>query len=266
MAQAYDTRMIQSGDIVEIIRYEKLILIHDTEEREKGLGSSLGRSVEASEEDKQRHREYTLYKARNDVRRLINSNVYQWQDEYGKTFRPVFLTLTFADNVTDLDDAHSEFRRFIKRLGNYVTGFEGSLKYVVVPEFQKRGAVHYHLVLFNLPYTPAKELQRIWGQGFIKINAIDEVDNVGAYICKYMTKEEDGDQKERLRGRKCYFSSRGLHKPKEVKARSGTEKEKEIEEAATSLSQFKRFSTHHESDYLGLIEYTQYNMNAKHHK
>ena len=101
MAQAYDIRMIRAGDIVEIIKYEKLILIHDTEEREKGLGSSLGRSVEASEEDKQRHREYTLYKARNEVRRLINANAYQWKDEHEKTFKPVFLTLTFADNVTD---------------------------------------------------------------------------------------------------------------------------------------------------------------------
>lgn len=38
---------------------------------------------------------------------------------------------------------------------------------------------HYHL-LCNLPFISAKTLQEIWGNGFIRINKIDDVDNVGA--------------------------------------------------------------------------------------
>ena len=56
-------------------------------------------------------------------------------------------------------------------------------------------------------------MEDIWGNGFIKINAIDNVDNVGAYVCKYMTKVDD----DRLKGRKMYFNSRNLNKPKEIK-------------------------------------------------
>jgi hypothetical protein len=53
---------------------------------------------------------------------------------------------------------------------NYHIGH--ALKYVSVVEFQKRGAVHYHAVFFNLPFIVNDELAAIWSHGFIKINAI----------------------------------------------------------------------------------------------
>ena len=58
------------------------------------------------------------------------------------------------------------------------------IKYLAVIEFQERGAVHYH-VLSDIPYIPQKELQDIWGHGFVYINAVKHVDNIGAYIVKY---------------------------------------------------------------------------------
>lgn len=97
--------------------------------------------------------------------------------------------------MTDLRRANGEFAKFVKRLKRYV-GF--SPQYVAVPEFQKRGAVHYHLLL-NCPYIPADELARLWGQGFVKVNAIDNVDNLGAYVTKYMTKD---NVDERLAGQR----------------------------------------------------------------
>jgi len=119
--------------------------------------------------------------------------------------------LTFKDNVTDLKSANYEFTKFIQRV-NY--NYKIKLKYSVVIEFQKRGAVHYHCVLYNLTEKiNIKELSKIWGHGFIKINAIDKVDNVGAYVCKYMTKTDD----DRLKGKKMYFNSRGINKPQEIK-------------------------------------------------
>ena len=69
--------------------------------------------------------------------------------------------------------------------------------------------------MFNVPYIKHSELSDIWGQGYIKINRIDSVDNVGAYICKYMSKDFDID--DRLKGHKCYFTSRKLDKPIELK-------------------------------------------------
>lgn len=60
-------------------------------------------------------------------------------------------------------------------------------------------------MISNLPYIAAKELENIWSNGFIKINAIDKVDNLGAYVIKYMTKDHAD---ERLQGLKAYNCSK----------------------------------------------------------
>jgi len=44
----------------------------------------------------------------------------------------------------------------------------------------------------------------------VKINKIDNISNVGAYVSKYLSKEK---LDERLEGEKCYFCSRSLLKP-----------------------------------------------------
>ncbi len=85
-----------------------------------------------------------------------------------------------------------------------------------MPEFQKRGAVHYHAVYFNLrPINQRNEFKTgdfasFWEHGHIKVKKIAEIPNVGNYMTKYMTK--DGTDR-RLVGRKKYFATRGLHQP-----------------------------------------------------
>lgn len=195
---SYNKRVVISGNIIEVYGYENSVLYgyKDTKKRVPG------RSSVANDEDKDINREKVLSRARKDLRRLINANI----QKHSK-----FLTLTFRDNVQDLDYANNEFKKFIKRLNYH---YKIKVKYSTVIEFQKRGAIHYHCVLYNLTQkVDVGVLQDIWGQGFIKINSIDNVDNVGAYVCKYMTKTED----KRLVGRKMYFNSRGLNKPQEIK-------------------------------------------------
>lgn len=101
----------------------------------------------------------------------------------------------FADNIKDIAVAHPEFRKFVKRLGYHIDNKETYLKYLTVPEFQKRGAVHYHVVLFNLPYIKNKVLAKVGDNGFVKLNVIEDVANIGAYVCKYMTKAEYTEDK-----------------------------------------------------------------------
>lgn len=195
---SYNKRVVISGNIIEVYGYENSVLYgyKDTKKRVPG------RSSVANDEDKDINREKVLSRARKDLRRLINANI----QKHSK-----FLTLTFRDNVQDLDYANNEFKKFIKRLNYH---YKIKVKYSTVIEFQKRGAIHYHCVLYNLTQkVDVGVLQDIWGQGFIKINSIDNVDNVGAYVCKYMTKTDD----KRLVGRKMYFNSRGLNKPQEIK-------------------------------------------------
>ena len=185
-------------------------------------------------ETKQENRSKTANRAREKVRRIINANPQLKK----------FLTLTFAENVTDIDFAHTALDRFIKRLNRKYRGFQ----YVCVPEFQKRGAVHFHL-LCNLPYVDVNELAKLWGHGFIKLNRIDNVDNVGAYVTKYMTKE---NMDERLIGRRSYSMSRGLNAPQVYTD------EKQIEAELESLENVQRVQTStYESEYYGIVRYTQ---------
>lgn len=198
---SYRRKIVLSGNVVEFYEYENDVIYgyKDTKKNTKG------RKSVANDEDKEKNREKVLSRARKDLRRIINCNI----QEYSK-----FLTLTFADNVQDLDKANYEFKKFILRLNYH---YKIKVKYSVVIEFQKRGAVHYHAILYNLTdKLDLKVLQKIWGNGFIKVNSIKDVDNVGAYVCKYMIKTDD----YRLLGRKMYFNSKGLDKPQEIKESS----------------------------------------------
>ena len=240
----YDCKVVKSGNVIEIYKYEKGVF--------KGFINENGRAGNGfiTDEQKERNREISLMRARRDLRRIVNANVGQWGDDVTSKF----LTLTFKDNVRDLDLANYEFRQFVKRLNYKVYGKKCSkLKYSAVPEFQERGAVHYHVIFYNLPYTKSKVIEEVWGNGFIKINKIDDIDNVGAYICKYITK---GNIDSRLKGRKCYFNSRGLKKPVEVYL-----DDDELEDIKKTLpEQAMTYKSEFDNEYLGKIEYQQFNL------
>lgn len=191
MIKLFNKRVICSGNVLEIYDYEKSV----------GKGFQAFRKGRAnalytSDEVKADNRGKIAQRARQTVRRYANAN-----PQLNK-----FLTLTFAENITDLDYARYEFDKFIKRVKTRYATFQ----YIVVVEFQKRGSVHFHL-LCNLPYIKVNKFASVWKHGFIKINKLDNVDNVGAYITKYMTKDNID---ERLVGRKCYSMSKGLNEPR----------------------------------------------------
>ena len=240
----YDGKVVVSGYIIEIYRYERGVF--------KGYVNERGRAGNGfvTDEQREKNREVSLMRARRDLRRIVNANIDQWGDDVTCKF----VTLTFKDNVKDVDLANYEFKKFIQRLNYEVYGGKcNELKYTVVPEFQKRGAVHYHVIFYNLPFIKADVIEKVWGNGFIKINKIDNIDNVGAYVCKYMVKDFDD---ERLRGRKCYFNSRGLKKPKEIYLDYD-----DLEGIKKSLpGQAMTYKGEFENEYIGKIEYEQYNL------
>lgn len=124
-----------------------------------------------------------------------------------------FMTLTFKENIKDITYTNYEFEKFIKRLNfKLYKEKKQKLKYLAVWEKQKRGAIHYHIIFFDLPYIKNKELQEIWGHGYIKINKVDvdSKDNRGRYVSKYFSK--DLDYKEYKQ--KAFFKSQNLILPK----------------------------------------------------
>lgn len=53
-----------------------------------------------------------------------------------------FITLTFAENIQDIDVANKEFNNYCLRVRKLFPEF----KFLGVPERQKRGAIHYHFM------------------------------------------------------------------------------------------------------------------------
>ena len=232
--RSYNKKAVISGDIVEIYEYKNDVLEGYSDTRK----TVKGRQSRASDEDRKENRKKTLHRARRDLRRLVNCNI----EEYSK-----FVTLTFREDVRDVKKANYEFKKFKQRLE---TRIDKKLQYVCVIEFMQNGRVHYHCVFFNLPYIRNKDLKAIWRNGYVKINKIENVDNVGAYVCKYMTKDNDDD---RLLGHKMYFSSRGLKKPLEIK------KEEEVSNLAVALPPSAlTFEKVFQSEY-NSVHYRQYN-------
>lgn len=139
-----------------------------------------------------------------EIARLIDTNF----DNKTK-----FLTLTFKENIQEINYANDEFKKFIKRLNYYIYHDKKAyLKYLATWEKQKRGAIHYHIILFNFPYISFKQLTRIWGHGYLLINKIDvdSIENRGRYVSKYFDKELELKEHKK----KAFFSSRNLKKPK----------------------------------------------------
>lgn len=237
---SYYEKIVVTRGITEVWRYEKLNV------KGGGARDGDGRDAEHNYSQHQRRR-------RNIIRQLICTNF----DSGSK-----FVTLTFDnDRDHDLKDVQAcnlYFKKFVLRMKYRYPEF----KYCAVIEFQDkngRGAVHYHMIC-NLPYIKKSELAEIWGGGFVKINRIDKVDNVGAYVIKYMTADMDD---KRLCGENAYLHSRGLEKPVEVTTwRDGdAELWRELHEAIKTAT--LTYSAKYVSDEAGEVQYLQFNSNRK---
>lgn len=96
-----------------------------------------------------------------------------------------WITLTYAENMTDTKRLYSNFKNFVKRFKYKYGHFE----YIVACEPQGRGAWHCHCIIIfdkNAPFIPNKEIENLWGHGFTKTNKLDDIDNIGAYLTAYL--------------------------------------------------------------------------------
>ena len=185
----------------------------------------------------------SVHKARNTIRRLAQCN-FNEDDK--------FLTLTLNNdndfNIESIKECDAEFRLFIRALRRRFR----ELKYIAVREFQKRGAVHYH-ILTNFPYIPKQELAEIWGHGFVQINAVTNVFGIGAYISKYLSKEFGGT---RFKGVKTYITSRNLERPTFYYGDDADEIYKEL----VKQSEMPSFENTFKSKYNGFVYFSEYNL------
>lgn len=234
-------KYVITGHILEVYSYDYYI---------HGKGGFSGTAKGQAEiENALKNYANTNQRRRDKIRRLACTN---FNNRYDK-----FLTLTFAENKTNIEECNLLFKNFIKRL-KYKYNLL-CLKYLAVIEFQERGSVHYH-VLLNIPYIPHKELQELWGNGFVFVNAISHVDNLGAYILKYMTKDNNDT---RLMGKKAYLTSRNL-KQEETIVNHDLKDFDKLESKIIqkyNLNDLKAvYEANYDTEMLGNCTYKQYNL------
>lgn len=103
--------------------------------------------------------------------------------------RKTFLTLTFSD-MPDANQAKAALKRFTMRLRRAFPNFSAIWRL----ERQERGAIHFHLICFNLPYIPQKTLQKTWeectgeARSIIHIKLLNSSRAVMNYVSKYIAK------------------------------------------------------------------------------
>jgi len=190
-------RVCVFGKYMEVKAYEEVQFRHQDEQRANRV-VTLGQALKVRADS---------------VRNRAAENVYQTiaanHGAYGSC-KTSFLTLTFARNETNLKNANKHFNLFVKRL-KYMTKID--IQYLAVAEFQQRGAVHYHIILFNVPRGfSVEQVEKVWGHGMVNWKVLKAVTNIAAYVTKYITKAQDTAHGI-ASGQKSYFTSRGLIRP-----------------------------------------------------
>lgn len=104
----------------------------------------------------------------------------------------VFITLTYQSKGNDCETSKHHLYAFIKRLQRLHKGRK--MAFVWRMEFQERGAIHFHVLAFGLPFTPKDKIQSMWGEiicekkPFTRIEMIFSSKKIMNYVAKYVAK------------------------------------------------------------------------------
>lgn len=218
----YDVKVINCGDTYQIYRFDNTRSKENKRDRDS-LPKLNIKDIDVDNLYKESRVEQVksialsnAIRSNLNCQRLCKANRDSWES---------FITLTFKENITDIAYANRIFHAWVVNVRKIKKDF----KYVAVPEFQKRGAVHYH-VLSNLGKNDSgiimpqksrtektKDITTLfdvkyWSRGFARVDFIkSDYKKIYSYICKYMTKDIDN----KLFGKHRYLSSQNINKPRE---------------------------------------------------
>lgn len=135
----------------------------------------------------------------NAVRELVYNNF--------DANRCCMLTLTFEKNVTNLDIAHREFKKFIQRIHYKFNGFA----YVGTFAKQNRGAWHYHLICNLSSDADPEMISKIWKNGAVYVSKIEGGSDLREKV-NYCVKNMNEMSEDHLKAEKGYLCSKGLQR------------------------------------------------------
>jgi hypothetical protein len=195
------TKIIKYGDNLEIYQYE-----HPPMPHRRGVRDP--EKEKPTEDEKYEKRQDNIYQTKRNFQKLVLANLGKEKP------LPLLLSLTYAENMQDITVAYRDYKSFVQAL-KYKFGKD--FKYIAVPEFQKRGAVHFHALFWGLPknINRANEIKnrtiaKIWGHGFVDIKDTDGDQKISGYLAKYMAKAFTD---KKLKNQKAYVSSWNVERP-----------------------------------------------------
>ena len=205
--QLYDVKLINCGDYVQIYYLESPKIKSEKTQKENNFKYIDTDNLKKVNNSNDNIEQKNIMRSKLQCQRLAKANANIWK---------TFITLTIAENLTDINKANRRFRYFIDKIQRIYKDF----KYICIPEFQKRGAVHYHLLTninidderFIYKQVDKEKFKHIkyWNDGFTKVDNLEkDIKKIIGYISKYMTKDIDN----RLYNHRRYFYSRNLIKP-----------------------------------------------------
>lgn len=186
-------KIIKSGNLIEQWEYEKEPVVRKQRRFKVNIKRS-GRSWA------------NLERSRKAFYRLVRANLTG-------DARPALLTLTMYQNY-GIAYSYKCFTAYIRRLRD--SSIIGQFRYITVPEFQKRGAVHFHCLIWGITddiidnERSTRLLQSRWLYGFLDITRTDGSPKLAGYLSKYMSKAM---QDIRLMAQKGYTASRNIMRP-----------------------------------------------------
>ncbi len=207
-------KIISYANTVEVYEYDRDILVLKGRDKPcKRTGENkpeyddMGTSGKDSlQERKLGKRSDNARRAQLAFRRIVASNLEP-------NTLPILITLTYRDNFTDLGLAYKDFSAFTRTLRNK---YGKTFKYICVPEFQKRGAVHFHALFWGLPKEmvpqerKTRTLAGLWSKGFVYLKETDGNERLSHYLSKYMAKAFIDP---RLMNQKSYVASKNILRP-----------------------------------------------------
>ena len=206
----YNLKVVDWSDRLEITQYVHPICTGKKTEKKARTPYDQMSPAEQAKSDKRREMYY-----RKRIRELCLLAIENQLN--------TFITLTFADEVTDYDIAKHEWELFLKRLKYRFP--EHELVYLAVHELQRKrasdgneGVYHFH-VLTNIGFFPIKDLQKIWRNGFCFIEQATKGQTSHiAYLFKYVTKDILADEKNGVRSKhRLIYLSRNIKRPRVTK-------------------------------------------------
>lgn len=239
-----NNKVIISGNTVERYKYNKAFYFGER-------GTIQKKETNTEEDPKEREKRLELSRKKNAYRcqanfmRIVKANQNKHKALNGRNYH-TFVTLTYAENQQHVPTAQRDFAKFIQRL-NYeqLKAKKSELKYIGVIEFQKRGAIHFHVIFFNLGYIAKKKLDHTWKHGNTDIKAVRNIDKHSKYMAKYLTKTF---LDPRLKNKKKFFCAKDMYRPQSIVNES---KIKEVDSILSSYQAKDSYSYY--SPFLGEV-------------